>query len=88
MRTLISVPMAMIACLLFANASAAEPKMHRYLIVRTFPAGALAGLDAATKAKFLPIADYRKAIVIPLDEMAANADEFKKRWIAEVKSEL
>ena len=27
------------------------PGMHRYIIERTFPAGALAGLDSATKAK-------------------------------------
>jgi len=29
----------------------AKPAMHRYLIERTFPVGALAGLDAQTKAK-------------------------------------
>ncbi len=56
--TLISI----LACMLFASASAdeaakpaspaqAEPTMHRYLIERTFPTGALEGLDAATKAK-------------------------------------
>jgi predicted dinucleotide-utilizing enzyme len=59
MRTLIS----MLAPLIFAaSAFAAEPAktadvaqpaqtMHRYLIERTFPSGALEGLDAATKAK-------------------------------------
>jgi len=30
---------------------AQRPAMHRYLIERTFPAGALSGLDAATKRK-------------------------------------
>lgn len=53
-----------LACLLMGVAIAAEPavhshpssstastSMHRYLVERTFPAGALAGLDAATKAK-------------------------------------
>jgi hypothetical protein len=35
------------------TADAAQPAQttHRYLIERTFPAGALEGLDAATKAK-------------------------------------
>lgn len=33
-----------------ANPAAAAP-IHRYLIERTFPAGALDGLDAATKEK-------------------------------------
>lgn len=45
-------------------------------------------LDAATKAKFLPAAAYKKAVVIPLKEMATNADAFKQRWVREVKSEL
>lgn len=53
-----------LACLLIGAAFAGEPathrpasspaaggSMHRYLVERTFPAGALAGLDAATKAK-------------------------------------
>ena len=63
MTKLISIPLALAACLLFAGAFAAEPaantagaaqpapKVHRYLIERTFPAGALEGLDAATKAQ-------------------------------------
>lgn len=34
-----------------AAASTHAPVMHRYLIKRTFPAGALAGLDQATKNK-------------------------------------
>jgi Nickel responsive protein SCO4226-like len=53
-----------LACLLIGAALAAEPAvhphaasptagttMHRYLVERTFPAGALAGLNAATKAQ-------------------------------------
>jgi hypothetical protein len=32
-------------------AASSSPTVHRYLIERTFPAGALAGLDAAAKAK-------------------------------------
>lgn len=33
------------------NAPAAANNVHRYLVERTFPPGALAGLDAVTKAK-------------------------------------
>ena len=32
-------------------AAPAKPAIHRYLVERTFPAGALDGLDAATKKK-------------------------------------
>jgi uncharacterized protein DUF4242 len=34
-----------------ATASAADAPVHRYLVERSFPAGALDGLDAALKAK-------------------------------------
>jgi len=37
--------------LAIAAGTAAETTYHRYIIQRTFPQGALAGLDAATKAK-------------------------------------
>jgi hypothetical protein len=53
---------ALVSVVLFASAFAADapkpavardakPPVHRYLIERTFPPGALAGLDAATKRK-------------------------------------
>ena len=86
MRTLISVPMAMVACLLFAGAFAAEPvakqanatqlapKVHRYLIERTFPAGALAGLDAATKAK---VNSNNASLGVRWVQSYANADKTK-----------
>lgn len=45
-------------------------------------------LDAATKAKFLPVTQYKNSVVIPLAEMSANADAFKKRWLTEVKADL
>jgi predicted dinucleotide-utilizing enzyme len=59
MRTLISILAPVIfAASAFAgepakSADAAQPAqtMHRYLIERTFPSGALEGLDATTKAK-------------------------------------
>jgi hypothetical protein len=96
MRTLISVPMAMIACLLFAGAFAAEPvakqanaaqpapKVHRYLIERTFPAGALAGLDAATKAK---VNNNNASLGVRWVQSYANADKTKTFCVYEGPSE-
>jgi hypothetical protein len=96
MRTLICVPMAMIACLLFAGAFAAEPvtkqanaaqpapKVHRYLIERTFPAGALAGLDAATKAK---VNNHNASLGVRWVQSYANADKTKTFCIYEGPSE-
>lgn len=34
-----------------ASATPAKPATHRFMVERTFPAGALDGLDAATKKK-------------------------------------
>jgi hypothetical protein len=89
MRTLIKVPMAMIACLLFANAFAAEPaaaqtKTHRYLIERTFPAGALAGLDAATKAK---VNSNNASLGVRWVHSYANADKTKTFCVYEGPNE-
>lgn len=96
MRTLISVPMAMIACLLFAGAFAAEPvakqanaaqpapKVHRYIIERTFPAGALAGLDAATKAK---VNSNNASLDVRWVQSYANADKTKTFCVYEGPSE-
>ncbi len=36
-------------------------------------------------AKFPPASAYRKAVAPPLNEMAANADAVKARWVKEVK---
>jgi hypothetical protein len=96
MRTLISVPLAMVACLLFAAAFAAEPaakqanaaqpapKVHRYLIERTFPAGALAGLDAATKAK---VNNNNASLGVRWVQSYANADKTKTFCVYEGPSE-
>jgi Protein of unknown function (DUF4242) len=96
MRTLISVPLALIACLLFAGAFAAEPvakqanaaqpapKVHRYLIERTFPAGALAGLDAATKAK---VNNNNASLGVRWVQSYANADKTKTFCVYEGPSE-
>lgn len=59
MKSLSMKPM-LLACMAVAGialsglsltASAAAGSTHRYVVQRTFPQGALAGLDAATKAK-------------------------------------
>jgi len=42
-------------------------------------------LDAALQAKFPPKSAYAKAKVIPLDQMAAQADQIKKRWEKEIE---
>jgi hypothetical protein len=95
MRTLISIPMAMIACLIFASAFAAEPvktadaahaapTMHRYVIERTFPAGALAGLDAATKAK---VNSNNASLGVRWVQSYANAAKTKTYCVYEGPSE-
>lgn len=60
------------------------PVMHRYLIERTFPAGALAGLDAAGKAKVNAVnAKYGVKWLTSY----ANADETKTYCIYKGPSE-
>jgi len=95
MSKLISIPLAMIACLLFAGAFAAEPvktagasqpapTTHRYLIERTFPAGALEGLDAATKAK---VNTNNASVGVRWVQSYANADKTKTFCVYEGPSE-
>ncbi len=52
-KPLLVILPALLAAAAYANDGATVPKapMHRYLIERTFPAGALDGLDAAAKKK-------------------------------------
>jgi putative spermidine/putrescine transport system substrate-binding protein len=38
--------------------------------------------------QFLPTDAYKKALVIPLSEQAANADAVKQRWVREIKSRI
>ncbi|HKU15585.1 MAG TPA: DUF4242 domain-containing protein [Steroidobacteraceae bacterium] len=91
MRTLIS----MLACLTCVGAFAAEPvanndgpaqqtTIHRYLIERTFPAGALAGLDAATKAK---VNTNNASVGVRWVQSYANADKTKTFCVYEGPSE-
>lgn len=86
-----------LACLLMGVAFAGEPaahsrassmrahqSVHRYLVERTFPAGALAGLDAATKAKV----NARNASVgVRWVQSYATADKTKTFCIYEGPSE-
>ena len=76
---------AVLGCLLFASAFAGEPAKtaagaqsspttHRYLIERTFPAGALEGLDAATKAK---VNSNNASVGVKWIQSYANADKTK-----------
>jgi hypothetical protein len=67
-----------------ASAAPAKPVMHRYLIERTFPAGALKGLDAATKAK---VNTSNKSVGVRWIKSFANADETKTFCLYEAPSE-
>ena len=52
MKTLLAILPALFLAQAFAgDPPAAQPMTHRYLIERTFPAGALDGLDATAKSK-------------------------------------
>jgi len=64
----------------------APPKnsLHRYLIERTFPAGALKGLDADTKKK---VNANNASVGVRWVESYANADETKKFCVYEGPSE-
>jgi len=67
-----------------ASPTTARAPMHRYLVERTFPAGALAGLDAATKAKV----NARNASVgVRWLESYATADKTRTFCIYEGPSE-
>ena len=86
---------AVLGCLLFASAFAGEPAktaaatqpsttVHRYLIERTFPAGALEGLDAATKAK---VNSNNASVGVRWIQSYANADKTKTFCVYEGPSE-
>lgn len=42
-------------------------------------------LSATLQSEFLPESAYGKAVVLPLQEMAAHADAVKARWVKEIK---
>jgi hypothetical protein len=81
--------------LLFAPAFAADQgaqspaspptnSVHRYLVERTFPAGALKGLDATTKKK---VNANNASVGVRWVESYANADETKTFCVYEGPSE-
>ena len=57
-----------------ATAGGAAPVTHRYLIERTFPAGALDGVDAAAKQK---VNANNKTLNVTWEKSYANADKTK-----------
>jgi len=65
-------------------ASAVKPPVHRYLVERTFPPGALQGLDAATKKK---VNANNASVGVRWVESYANADETKTFCVYEGPSE-
>jgi Protein of unknown function (DUF4242) len=67
-----------------AAASPAKSSVHRYLVERTFPAGALKGLDAATKKK---VNANNASVGVRWVQSYANADETKTFCVYEGPSE-
>jgi hypothetical protein len=67
-------------------ATAAEPAeaTHRYLIERTFPAGALDGVDAAAKKK---VNDNNATLNVTWEKSYANADKTKTYCVYDGPSE-
>ena len=64
--------------------SSAKVGLHRYLIERTFPAGALKGLDAATKKK---VNANNASVGVRWIQSYANSDETKTFCVYEAPSE-
>jgi hypothetical protein len=65
-------------------ASPPKSSVHRYLVERTFPAGALKGLDAATKKK---VNANNASVGVRWVQSYANADETKTYCVYEGPSE-
>ena len=65
-------------------AAPTKSTVHRYLIERTFPAGALKGLDASTKKK---VNANNATVGVRWVESYANADETKTFCVYEGPSE-
>jgi hypothetical protein len=65
-------------------ATAAEPATHRYLIERTFPAGALDGVDATVKKK---VNDNNATLNVAWEKSYANAEKTKTYCVYTAPSE-
>ncbi len=71
---------ALLSILAVAPAFADDAPLHRYLIERTFPAGALDGLDAETKAR---VNANNASVGVRWVQSFANADRTKTYCIYE-----
>ena len=67
-----------------ATAGEAPPSIHRFLIERTFPAGALDGVDAAVKQK---VNANNKTLDVTWEKSYANADKTKTYCVYTAPSE-
>jgi hypothetical protein len=91
MKTLIAVLSFLLLTPAFAadppgqsTATPAKSAVHRYLVERTFPAGALKGLDAATKKK---VNANNASVGVHWVTSYANADKTKTFCVYEGPSE-
>ena len=91
MKTLIAVFSFLLLTPAFAadppeqsTATPAKSAVHRYLVERTFPAGALKGLDAATKKK---VNANNASVGVHWVTSYANADETRTFCVYEGPSE-
>lgn len=75
---------ATLPLLVAAPALADDAQTHRYLIERTFPAGALEGLDAETKAR---VNANNASVGVRWVQSFANADKTKTYCIYEGPNE-
>jgi hypothetical protein len=75
---------ALMSLLVVLPAMADEATTHRYLIERTFPIGALEGLDAETKAR---VNANNASVGVRWVQSFANADKTKTYCIYEGPSE-
>jgi hypothetical protein len=65
-------------------ASAVKPSVHRFIVERTFPPGALKGLDAATKKK---VNANNASVGVRWVQSYANAEETKTFCVYEGPNE-
>jgi hypothetical protein len=91
MKTLIALLPALLLASAFAAdvpapppASAAKSSVHRFIVERTFPPGALKGLDAATKKK---VNANNASVGVRWLQSYANAEETKTFCVYEGPNE-
>jgi Protein of unknown function (DUF4242) len=84
MKILTALVPLLLAARAFAGDAPTIPEVHRYLIERTFPAGALDGLDAATKAK---VNANNASVGVSWIKSFANADRTRTYCVYEGPSE-